>query len=185
MANLHTIQNTPWSIVDNRCWAHSGCIVDLGCLSWDWSKIFIGKKRVIGVDPQEQDISNATLFKGAIAPQTGVAALNTTGIAAQLVPASTGFPTLTWPDFVARYCIQDIAILKINIEGGEYDLIPALTADDFLRIDQIAVSFHHFVNPAWYPKTEQCLQILAQHGYAIRSLLEVCGWYLCVKQIVT
>lgn len=182
MADLYTIRDTPWSLVDDRCWSHPGCIVDLGCLSWDWSKIFIGKKRVIGVDPQEAPIAGATLFPGAIAAQTGRAALNTTGIAAHLIPATTGFETLTWADFIARYNIDDIAILKINIEGGEYDLIPALTADDFARIDQIAVSFHHFVNPAWRSRTEQCLQILAQHGYAIRETLKVCGWYLCVKQ---
>ena len=182
MADLYTIRDTPWSLVDDRCWAHPGCIVDLGCLSWDWSKMFIGKKRIIGVDPQEQDIAGATLFKGAIAPQTGVAALDTTGIAARLVPATTGFPTLTWPDFVARYCIQDIAVLKINIEGGEYDLIPALTSNDFARIDQIAVSFHHFINPAWQTQTAQCLHILARRGYIIRDLLKVCGWYLCIKQ---
>lgn len=178
---FQTIPGQSWSSVDERCLKHSGCIVDLGCLMWDWSRCFVHTKRVIGVDPQENAIPGTTLFKGAIANKTGKAILNGVGEAAQLVPADDGFDTLTWRDFVKQYDIGDISVLKINIEGSEYDLIQALTPEDFDRIDQIAVSFHHWINPTWQSKTDNCLRIIAQYDYDIRDL-GVCGWHLCVKR---
>ena len=52
-----------WSRVHPRFNIHDGCIVDLGCLGWNksfediesdnWAGYFFGKKKVIGVDPQE------------------------------------------------------------------------------------------------------------------------------------
>ena len=33
-------------------------------------------------------------------------------------------PTIAWPDFLARFSIDRIALLKVNIEGGERHLLP-------------------------------------------------------------
>jgi len=48
-------------------------------------------------------------------------------------------------DFFAFHDLPHIALAKINIEGGEYDLLPALIAAGILpRIDRLQVQFHLF-----------------------------------------
>jgi FkbM family methyltransferase len=45
--------------------------------------------------------------------------------------------------------VQEIALFKINIEGGEYAVLPALIANgDILRVVDLQVQFHDFVAQA-------------------------------------
>ena len=44
-----TIKGEFWSTFDWNSIDSEGCIVDLGCLYWDWSNYWFGIKRVIGV----------------------------------------------------------------------------------------------------------------------------------------
>ena len=49
-------------------------------------------------------------------------------------------------DFLAEHQISHIHLLKINIEGGEYDLLEYLIATGWVkRIRDIQVQFHDFV----------------------------------------
>lgn len=177
---FRTIPKSSWSTVHNRCLTHDGVIVDLGCLWWDWSSYFIGKKKIIGVDPQEQEKEGTTFFKGAVTDFTGKGQLVGSGQAAKLIQSDTGFNTLTWKDFTEQFNIDSISILKVNVEGEEYKLIPSLTDEDFSKIDQIAISFHHFVNQDWWGKTVECLDIIKKQNFSITDL-GIWGWYLCVK----
>ena len=68
MRLIETIPNHPYSQVDPRCFTHEGVIVDVGCLEWNWCNIFLGTKRVIGIDPQEKPIEGAEFFKGFLGP---------------------------------------------------------------------------------------------------------------------
>ena len=178
---ITTIVGEDFSTVHKRCLEHNGCIVDLGCLYWDWSIFFLGKKRIIGVDPQENEIINTKLFKGAVSDFTGYGILSTGGETARIVKSDVGFPVLKWKEFKKLYEIDQISVLKINIEGGEYDLIKSFDSDDFDKIDQIAVSFHHFEDESLMENTFECLQIIQQHNYDIFDL-GIYGWYLCVKK---
>lgn len=48
-------------------------------------------------------------------------------------------------DFIDENNIQKIDLLKINIEGGEYDLLDHIISTDFIsKIDNIQVQFHNF-----------------------------------------
>jgi len=51
-------------------------------------------------------------------------------------------PTLTWPDFIDRYKISRIDLLKMNIEGAEKMLIAGI--DDFTVIKRFVISCHDF-----------------------------------------
>lgn len=52
-------------------------------------------------------------------------------------------------DCIKTLGIQNIDLLKINIEGGEFDLLPALVASgDISRVRHIQVQFHNFVDGA-------------------------------------
>ena len=173
--------NCPWSLVHKRCLEHDGSIVDLGCLWWDWSRFFIGKKRIIGIDPTENQIAGTELFKGAISNFNGNGKLTSTEGSGQLIPSVDGFPVLTWTDFTQKYNINSISVLKVNIEGSEYDLMKSFTKENFEKIDQLAISFHHFVNRNWMSRTIESLKIIEDNNFMIKDL-GVCGWYLCYKK---
>ena len=52
-------------------------------------------------------------------------------------------------DFIKEHNINHIGLMKINIEGGEYELIENLIAEEFIsKIDNIQVQFHSFVPKA-------------------------------------
>jgi FkbM family methyltransferase len=50
---------------------------------------------------------------------------------------------------IAELAVEEIALFKINIEGGEYAVLPALVANgDILRVVDLQVQFHDFVAQA-------------------------------------
>ena len=190
---LGNIDVNVWSRVHPRFKNHDGCIVDLGCLGWNkdfndkesdnWAGYFFNKKRVIGVDPQEYPNPDAEFFKGFISSFSGKANLSSEGIDGQMVRSSDGkYTVLTWNDFKTKFSIDSISILKINIEGAEWDLIKTLNADDFSSIDQIAISFHDFL-PSLRHKSELtalCIDKILSNGYKMVDL-GIYGWRLFVK----
>lgn len=52
-------------------------------------------------------------------------------------------------DFIREQNIHFIDLMKINIEGGEYDLLESLiSSEDIKKIDNLQVQFHDFVENA-------------------------------------
>lgn len=51
-------------------------------------------------------------------------------------------PTLNWADFIARYNVGTIDLLKMNIEGAEKGLISSI--DSFCTIKRLIVACHDF-----------------------------------------
>ena len=49
---------------------------------------------------------------------------------------------ITWPDFLAKYRLETIDLLQINIEGAERFLLPMI--ENFSNIKRIIVSAHDF-----------------------------------------
>lgn len=178
-----------WSRIHPRFEEHDGCIVDLGCLGWNkrfddvtsdnWAAYFYGKKRVIGVDPQESPNPNAELFSGFVHNFTGKADLISSGVAAYIQKSPNGkYDVLTWKDFKNRFNIDSISILKINIEGSEWDLLDSFDGNDFEQIDQICISFHD-----WLPefrkegpqRTRKAIDKIKSYGYQMTDL-GIYGW---------
>ena len=183
-----------WSKIHPRFMEHDGSIIDLGCAGWNlpfedktcdnWAGYFFGKKRVVGVDPQEKPNINAELFSGFISNFTGKANLNQRGIGASIIKSSNGiYEVLTWKDFKKKFNLGSISILKINIEGSEWDLIDSFDDEDFREIDQICVSFHY-----WLPKykkigiqqTINSINTIVSKGYTMTDL-GVYGWFHFIK----
>jgi hypothetical protein len=182
-----------YSSVHKKYIDNPGAIVDIGCLGWDWSNMFLGNHRVIGADPQEIHIPhNAELFKGLIGPFDGLARLEETGIDAGVSNNGMGnwHDVLSWKSFCERFNIREIAILKINIEGGEYPLLQSMDSNDFAKIDQIAVSFHDWLYPEQYNQKISALKLLESNGFNIIEASQTrpslknsnpWGWYLAYK----
>lgn len=52
-------------------------------------------------------------------------------------------------DFIKNYSIEKIDLIKVNIEGGEYDLLEFLIDSNYIEIiDNIQVQFHDFIPDA-------------------------------------
>ena len=185
---IHTIDSRDYSRVLKRAFDNNGDIVDVGCYDWEWSQIFLGKKRVIGVDPIENHIpEGAELFKGAIGSNDGKVLVDINGVKSTIIPTqidlnnSVEVDMITWKTFCNNYNIDKISVLKINIEGSEYALLDSLTSDDFDKIDQIAVSFHDWLVPEWGNLTQIALSKIKNAGFKLIKINEPWNWYLAYK----
>ncbi len=187
-----------WSRIHPRFKDHDGCIVDLGCLGWNksfedetsenWSGYFFETKRVIGVDPQEQPNPKAEFFKGFVSNFSGKADLILADVRASsyMTESPTGqYDVLSWVDFKNKFNINSISILKINIEGSEWDLIESFNSKDFSEIDQIGISFHDWMHPFKNKRnesrTQACINKIIENGYSVIDL-GIYGWRLFLKK---
>jgi FkbM family methyltransferase len=62
-----------------------------------------------------------------------------------------------------------VDLLKVDIEGSEWDVLPTLTEREAALIDQITVEFHDFLDPSQRGRTEACITHLESLGYATRA----------------
>jgi len=66
--------------------------------------------------------------------------------------------------FLKNHKIEKIDLLKINIEGGEYDLMERLTADPMIQnIANVQIQFHEFVPNSKYRMNEIQRKISETH----------------------
>ena len=159
-------------------------------MGWEWTKIFINKKRIIGADPiEDNELDGTELYQGLVGPFNGKIFLNIekTGIGASstMVMSESNLKEcdmISWKNFCKLYNIDKISILKINIEGGEYPLLNSMDIDDFNKIDQIAVSLHDWINPKWTNLTKSTLNLLEKSGFESTLTCEAFGWYLALKK---
>jgi hypothetical protein len=185
---INTIKDWKYTQVDDRALTNSGCIVDVGCSGWDWCEFFIGKKRVIGVDPYESKRDGVDFFEGLIGPINGQSRVIRKGAHSLAVgemdledDSTVLFPMLNWKTFCKKFNIDRVSVLKLNIEGGEYALLNSLDTDDFKKIDQIVVSFHDFENPKFKDLTDGSVELLKKSGFTVQQIEPKWGWYLAIK----
>ena len=181
---IQTIPGASYSSIDSRCLDHKGVIVDVGCLGWDWSKLFIGKKRVIGIDPQESVIKDTEIFKGFLGSYDGISRLYGEGIGASMEESNAEsqlYDVISWKGLCKRFNIDKVSVLKINIEGAEYSLLNSMTSDDFRNIDQIAISFHDWLDPNQNELKKASIKLLENEGFTVQCIEPAWGWYLAVK----
>ena len=183
-----TINGQYWSTFDWNSIDKEGCIVDLGCLYWDWSNFWLGTKRVVGIDPFETTIPiGAELFKGVLGPSDCNVTMTkpnnneNEGIIDYNLNTGEVFEMLSWKTFCKQFNIDKVSILKINIEGSEYSFLDSLDETDFSKINQIVISFHDWLNPEYKELTDYSIELLKKNGYTVISTYFKLGWYLCVK----
>jgi len=167
-----------------RVWDHVGCVVDLGCGTWDWSRCFLGEKRVIGCDPAEKEIPDgAELFRGFIGNfcgqinyldgnQNRVSGLRKGESVAEII---------TLKELIRRFDLAPISLLKMNIEGMEYDLLIHLQEP---IADQIVVSFHDYPISGISNRraTKAVLDYLSE-WYDWVATSKQWGWYVLLRKI--
>lgn len=160
-----------------------GAIVDLGCATWDWTRRFFGQKHVVGADPFETDpvVPGVDFFQGIVTVVRGSVQISRegTGSSTRHTGNVVDMPAITLADLLTRYGVDQVAALKINTEGSEYELLINLSEQQIRQIDQIAVSFHDFIGIGSHKAVEAVLGYL-RNWYDVVMIDGRWSWYLCV-----
>lgn len=178
-------QHQDWYKFHPRVWSHDGVVIDLGCLGWDWSKCFLGKKRVIGADPDEKKVPDgAELYNGFVGNFCGKMRFTKNTIAGR----TTGFQEgqskksiISWNQFCRKFNVESVSLLKMNIEGMEYDL---LIHELNPMPDQIIVSFHDtsdiHKNPVKITRSLEAILFRLSDDYDYCMTFRTNLWYVFV-----
>ena len=62
---------------------------------------------------------------------------------------------------------ETIDLVKMDIEGAEWDCIMNTSDETFSKIRQITVEFHDFLNPEFRINSEKCVDRLLSLGFEI------------------
>ena len=175
--------NQDWFQVDDRCWDRPGAVYDLGCLAWDWSRPYLGRIPVVGVDPQETTCpEGAVLVQAVVAPFSGKCRLYGGGLGAnthQVSNVSIETTAITWQDLVRLHGPANI--LKMNIEGGE---IPLLMSMRHPVADQICCAFHDWQDDETLPPKEATRAVIDYLAgfYTVIETFPKLRWFLFLKK---
>ena len=73
--------------------------------------------------------------------------------------------TIKISDIFQKYNLERIDLLKIDIEGAEWELLENLEETLLNKIDQISVEFHDFIDPTKKDRTKGIVERLESFGY--------------------
>jgi len=89
----------------------------------------------------------------------------------EIPKAYVEIPTISWPDFLTRYQIEKIDLLKMNIEGAEKEVIQLIS--DFSIIKRLVISCHDFRanegDGEWFRSKDIVTRVLKKNGYIIKT----------------
>lgn len=68
-------------------------------------------------------------------------------------------------DLLARAACERVDLLKMDIEGSEWEILEDFSEREATRVRQISVEFHDFMDPRLLPRTERCVERLRELGY--------------------
>lgn len=87
-------------------------------------------------------------------------------------------PTITWKEFLQRYEINQIDLMKMNIEGAEKEVIENITNFDIIK--RFIISCHDFRanngEGEWYRTKDIIINKLEENGYTIRGFKYGISW---------
>ena len=87
-------------------------------------------------------------------------------------------PTITWNEFLQRYEITQIDLMKMNIEGAEKEVIENITNFDIIK--RFIISCHDFRanngEGEWYRTKDIIINKLEENGYTIRGFKYGISW---------
>jgi FkbM family methyltransferase len=74
-------------------------------------------------------------------------------------------------DILRQLKHQRIDVVKMDIEGAEYEVLPKILESEIL-IDQILVEFHHRMIPNGASLTKNAIESMRKHGYHVFAVSE-------------
>jgi FkbM family methyltransferase len=73
--------------------------------------------------------------------------------------------TITLEDIIKENKLDYIDILKVDIEGSEYDVMPNISDETYSKIKQITIEFHDFIDVNLKTKTNSIINKLESLGF--------------------
>lgn len=77
--------------------------------------------------------------------------------------------TKTLESLMVENEIDYIDILKVDIEGAEYDVMPSISDETYSKIGQITIEFHDFIDNSLKEKTQNIIDKLRNLGFKHKS----------------
>jgi len=152
-------------------------------ISFDLGLINLKSCRVIGIDPTEKarryiennknerfDFLQKALYSESNKKIKIYKSNNPDWVSESLTPSHhTVTPsqfyeaeTISVQDLLNKY--ENVSVLKMDIEGAEYEVLNSISK---LDIPQICVEFHHFCTDFTTDDTEKCIEHLQRMGYVL------------------
>lgn len=79
--------------------------------------------------------------------------------------------SITLSSLIKRIGVDHIDLIKLDLEGAEYDLLRSVKAEDLIPYDQIFIEFHHHAVPQYsMVDTKEAVETLAGFGFKVFSL---------------
>ncbi|MEY4544156.1 MAG: hypothetical protein RL685_351 [Pseudomonadota bacterium] len=75
-------------------------------------------------------------------------------------------PATTLADILETYSLEKVDLLKVDCEGGEYDIFEAVPRAVLDKIDNIVFEYHAI--RGYQPRLERVLQLLGDAGYLLK-----------------
>lgn len=76
-------------------------------------------------------------------------------------------PSITLEELIATHHIETVDLLKVDCEGGEYDIFPSVGDSVLKRIRNIAFEYHRI--EGYEPRLQSILQRLRSSGFQVRK----------------
>jgi FkbM family methyltransferase len=74
-------------------------------------------------------------------------------------------PTFSWSGFRKSLAIEQVTLLKLDIEGAEIELLRSMTDAELLSIPQLIIEFHDFIYPEQVPDIRKTVARLKGLGF--------------------
>jgi FkbM family methyltransferase len=72
---------------------------------------------------------------------------------------------ISLPDLLARAGCDRVDLLKMDVEGSEWEILEHFSDREASLVQQLSVEFHDFMDPSLLPRTERCVERLRALGY--------------------
>jgi FkbM family methyltransferase len=153
-------------------------VVDLGMSDGNFARAMVSRFgcRVYGLEPEPflfaalPDIDRVVTEQAAVCPTDEPVTLhiNRTQCASVLFDAADTSVTVagtTLKSFLNRHAISTVDLLKMDIEGAEFDVLASTSDLDLLRIRQLTIEFHDFLDSSLLPRVRITDQRLRRLGF--------------------
>lgn len=124
-------------------------------------KTLIDKPNYVLYNNAVSNISNETIifYENIKSPYDGSKIFNYFG------GIEHNIQTITLEQLMSENSIDYVDILKVDIEGSEYEIMNSISDDCYSKIRQITIEFHDFIDPNLKIKTEEIINKLEKLGF--------------------
>lgn len=126
-------------------------------------------------------LPNLRLVNAAISGVRGPVTIhvNPTRCASAWLPESGAeqvvVPGLTLRDLLDECEIDQVDVLKVDIEGAELGMFQTASDETFLRCRQLSVEFHDFLDAKLVPEVDEVVDRMTRLGYRVLEALSAIG----------